>query len=82
MSGSTNVLFVVYIRTNHLIKSRFIFQSFANTSKINHMEKVIEDLNVFGKCFKVRQKVGDEIQILISYIKNELQTSVETKRYC
>ena len=51
-------------------------------SKINHMEKVIEDLNVFGKCFKVRQKVGDEIQILISYIKNELQTSVETKRYC
>ena len=54
MSGSTDVLFVVYIRTRHVKKYISIFQEFANMSKINHTKKVIEDLNVFRKYFRVR----------------------------
>ena len=46
-------------------------------SKINHMKKVIEDLNVFRKYFRVRQEVRDEIQTSIYYIQDELQTSIE-----
>ena len=58
ISGSTDVLFLVYIRTIHL-KNTAIFQEFSNMSKINHMKKVIEYLNVFGKIFRVRQEVSD-----------------------
>ena len=38
------------------------FQEFMNVSKINHMKKLIEDMNVFGQDFRVRQEVSDEIQ--------------------
>ena len=38
------------------------FQEFTNVSKINHMKKLIEDMNVFGQDFRVRQEVSDEIQ--------------------
>ena len=33
------------------------------------MKKVIEDLNVFRKYFRVKQEVGDEIQTSIYFIK-------------
>ena len=74
MSGSTDVLSVVYIRTSHLKNTAPLFQEFTNIYKINHMNKVIEDLNVLIKYFRVRQEVSDEIQISISFIKDDLQT--------
>ena len=45
--------------------------------KINLTKKVIEDLNVFRKYFRVRQEVSNEIQTSLSIIKDELQTSIE-----
>ena len=70
MPGSTDVLFVVYIRTSHLKKcSSTFFQEFTNMYKINHTKKVIEYMNVFGKYFRVRQEVSDEFQTRISFIK-------------
>ena len=36
------------------------------------MKKVIEDMNVFRKDFRVRQDVSDEIQTSISFIKDKL----------
>ena len=77
MSGSTDVLFVVYIRTNHLTKSSYIFQEFTNMSKINEMKKVFEDLNLFRKDLMVRQEVSYEIKNIIYFIKDELQSSIE-----
>ena len=63
MPGSTDVIFVIYIKIIHMKKySSICFQEFANMSKINHMKKLIEDLNVFRKYFRVRQEVGDEIK--------------------
>ena len=47
----------------------YFFQEFLNTSKINHMKIVIEDLNVFRKYFRVIQEVSDDIQTSISFIK-------------
>ena len=46
------------------------------------MRKVMEYLNVFRKYFRDRQDVSDKIQTLISFIKYELQTSIETDTYC
>ena len=46
-------------------------------SKITHMKKVIDDQYVFRRNFNVRQEVNDEIQTIISYIKYELQISIE-----
>ena len=46
------------------------------------MKKVIEDLNVFRKYFRVIQEVSDEIQTSIYFIKYELQTSIETTKSC
>ena len=46
------------------------------------MKKVIEDMNVFRKYFGVRQKVSYEIQTSISFIKDELQTSIENIISC
>ena len=46
------------------------------------MKKVIEDLNVFRKYFRVRQEVSDEIQTIISFIKEELKHSIENNIYC
>ena len=51
-------------------------------SKINHTKKVIEDLNVFRKYFRVRQDVSDEIHKSISFIKDEFQTSIENHISC
>ena len=41
------------------------------------MKKVIEHLNIFRNDFRIRQEVSDEIQTNISFIKDELQTSIE-----
>ena len=46
------------------------------------MKKVIEDRNIFGKYFSVRQEVSYEIQTNISFIKDELQTSLENNISC
>ena len=51
-------------------------------SKINNMKKVIDDLNVFRKYFRVRQEVSDEIQTSIYFIKDELQISNENNISC
>ena len=82
MSGSTYELFFVYIRTSHLTKhSSNFFQKFSTMSKITHMKKVIEYRYVFRRYFKVRQEVNDEIKTSISYIKYELQISIENNVY-
>ena len=46
-------------------------------SKIYRTNKVIDDLNVCRKVFRARQDVSDEIQTRISFIKYELQNSIE-----
>ena len=46
-------------------------------SRINHTKKVIKDLNVFRKYFRVRQEVSDEIKTIISFIKDGLKTYIE-----
>ena len=46
------------------------------------MKKVIEDMNVFRKNFRVRQEVSAEIQTSIYFIKDELQTFIETNTSC
>ena len=40
----------------------------------------MEYLSVFRKYFRDRQDVSDKIQTLISFIKYELQTSIQTNR--
>ena len=83
MSGSKYVLFVVYIRTLHLIKyGSIILQELSNMYKTNHMKKVIEDLNVLRKYSRVRQYVNYDIQTIISFIKYGIQTSIETHISC
>ena len=46
-------------------------------SKTTHIKKVIKDQNVFRSEVKVRQGVNDGIKRSISYIKDELQNSIE-----
>ena len=81
MSGSKDVLSVVYTRTKYLTKYRF-FQKLTNIYKFNHTKKLIEDLNVFRKDLSVRQEVSDEIQISISFITDELQNFIEVDISC
>ena len=82
MSVSKDVLFVLYMLTNHLTKySHNIFQELTDISKINHMKKVIQDMNVFRKECRVRQEVSDDIKPSISFIKDELQTSIKNNMY-
>ena len=54
ISGSTNVIFDVYMRTSYLTKySSIFFQEFTNMSNINHMKKLIEVIRVRKKlCIK------------------------------
>ena len=49
-------------------------------SKIHHMKKVMEYLNVFRKYFRTIQDVSDEIQIIIHFIKDGLQNSIENNK--
>ena len=49
---------------------------------MNHTKKLIEDMNVFRKYFRVRQEVSDEIQTSISFIKDEPQNSIENNTSC
>ena len=50
--------------------------------QIHQTKKVIEDLNVIEKYFKVRQKVSVEILTSLSIIKDELQTPIENYISC
>ena len=60
MAGSTDLLFVVYIRTSHQTKhSSNSFQEFTTMSKITHMKKMIKYQYVFRRDLKVRQEVND-----------------------
>ena len=69
---------LLFIRRIHLKKhSSNVFQEFTTISKITHMKKVIEDQYVFRSDFKIKQEVNDGIQTSISYIKYELQISIE-----
>ena len=77
MPGSTDVLFVVYIRPSHLTNTALIFQEFTTMSEITHMKKLIEDQYVLRRYFKVRPEVNDEIKTSISYIKYELKIYIE-----
>ena len=78
MHGSTKVLFVVYIRTSHLTKHSYnVFEEFKIMSKSTLMKKVIDEQNVFRSEVMVRKEVNDEIKRSISYIKDELQISIE-----
>ena len=45
------------------------------------MKKLIKDMNVVRKYFRVRQDVGDENTINIYNIKYSLQTSIENNKY-
>ena len=49
-----------------------LFQEFTTMSEIIHVKKVTEDQYLFRIYFKVIQKVIDEIQTSMSYIKDEL----------
>ena len=69
---------VVYIITSYLTKhSSNFFQEFTTMSKITNMKKLIEYQYVFRSDFKVREEFNDGIQKIISYIKDELQNSIE-----
>ena len=46
------------------------------------MNKLIGDQYLFRGDFKVRQEVNDEIETSISYIKDELQNSIENNTFC
>ena len=53
------------------------FQEFKTMSKSTLMKKVIEDQNVFINEVMIRQEDNYGIQRGISYIKDELQKSIE-----
>ena len=67
ISGTKDIFFVVYIRTNHLIASSSV---------------VLKYVNVFKKYFRVRQYIGDKVKTGISLIKDELQHFFEKFRSC
>ena len=46
-------------------------------SKTNNTEEIFNELVIFRRQFRDRQDVSDEIQTIISLIKDELQTSIE-----
>ena len=78
MQGPTKLLFVVYIRTSHLIKHSYnFFEEFKIMPKSTLMKKVIDEQNVFRSEVMVRKEVNDKIQIRISYIKDKLKNYIE-----
>ena len=78
MMVSSMVLFVAYIRTSHLTKQSYnVFKEYKFLSKTNIMKKVSDEKKVFRSKIMVRKEVNEEIQRIISYIKDELQISIE-----
>ena len=78
MMGSSKVLFVVYIRTSHLTKHSYnLFEEYKILSKTTIMKKVSDEKKLFRSEIMVRKEVIDEIQRNVSYIKEELQSSIE-----
>ena len=78
IQGSTDVLFVFFIRTSYLTKYSYIyFREFKIMYKSTLMKKLIDEQNVFRSEVMVRKVVNDEIQRSISYIKDEIQNYIE-----
>ena len=73
-------MYYLWFISEHTIP--IFFQEFANMSITHHTKKEIEGLNAFRKYSRVRQDVSNEIQTIIYFIKNELQTSIETNVSC
>ena len=82
MLGSTYVLFVVYIRTSHLKNTDLFFSRIHNPVQIQSYEESNWRSSVLRKYFRVKKEVSDEIQTSISFIKYELQTSIENNVSC
>ena len=81
--GSLNICIIYCLYKNKTSDQiQIFFQEFTNMYKINHMKKLIEDLDFFRTYFRVRQEVSDEIQTNISFIKYELQNSIENNISC
>ena len=60
MQGSTDILFVVYIRTSHMIKYSYkFFSRIQIMSKSTLTKKVIDDQNVFRSKDMVKKEVND-----------------------
>ena len=76
--GSSKVLLVVYIRTSHLTKHSYnCFEEYNFLTKTTITKKLIEEKKVFRSEIMVRKEVNDEIQRIISFIKDELQSFIE-----
>ena len=70
--------FLLFISEQAIWQNTSIFfQEFKTMSKSTLMKKVIENQNVFRGEVMVGQEVIDGIQRSISYIKDELQNSIE-----
>ena len=77
IKGSTDVLFVVYIRTSHLAKhSCNCFQEFKIMSKSTLVEKLFEEQNLLRSEVMVKNKLMTKYKNHY-YIKDELQNSIE-----
>ena len=75
--GYSKLLFVVYIRTSHLTKKSYnFFEEFKIMSKSTIMNKISDEKTVFRSEVVVRKDINDEIQRIISYIKDEIQISL------
>ena len=62
----------------HLKKHSYnCFEEFKIMSKITIMKKVSDEKNVFRSEVMVRKEINDDIQRSISYIKYDLQISIE-----
>ena len=78
MMGSSKVLFVVYIRTSHLTKRSYnCFEEYIFLSKTTIMKKVSDEKKMFRSEIMVRKEVNDEIHRSISFIKDEIQSSIK-----
>ena len=51
----------------------WFFQEWSNMSKIHHMKKVLEYLDVFKKYFRAIQDVSDEIKQLVLLLKTSFK---------
>ena len=78
MSGSDNILLMVYIRTSNLTESISVLDKyFSHISGINHTKETMNELYIFRKGSRDIQDVSDEIKTFVYLIKYELQTSIE-----
>ena len=55
----------------------YLFQEFSNVSKMRHIKKVMQNLNIFRKFSIAGKDISDKIQTGISFIKDNLQHFIE-----